>query len=66
MRRFLVVIEGDVEPSILSEFKSDIARVEAAREYRKSHGDMDGLFRLNIDDNGTPEMESFGSAEIDE
>ena len=66
MKLFLVVIYGDVEPSVLDEYSSDDQRVRAARNYRKRHGDRDGLYRLNIDKRGTPEMEPFRSTEIDE
>jgi len=63
---YSVVIEGDVEPAILDEYVNDEQRVKAARKYRKQHGDEDGLFRLNIDENGDPELESFGALEIDD
>ncbi|RQV94821.1 hypothetical protein EH221_07025 [bacterium] len=62
---YLVVIEGDVEPRILAEYATDEKRVEAARKYRQEHGDEDGLFRMDIDENGVPELDSFGAAEID-
>ena len=59
----LVVVGDDVEPELLGTFDSDEERLEAARGYRKYHGDEDGLYRL--DANGAVTIRAFAGSELD-
>lgn len=45
---YLLIMKGDVNPVIQGPCESDDLRLEAARRYRKSNGDSDGLYRLDV------------------
>jgi hypothetical protein len=62
---YLVVIWGDVEPQLRGPFKSDSTRLAAARKYRRDEGDDDGLYRLDIDAKGRPQIGVFTGSELD-
>lgn len=62
---FLLIMEGDVEPSVRGPFMSETERIEAARQYRQNEGNDDGLYRLSVPKGITPSVESFGGAEIE-
>lgn len=66
MTRWLLVVEGDVEPRLEGPFKSDQERVAAAQIHRKadSEGD-DGLYRLDVSASGSPRVCHFSSREVD-
>lgn len=66
MTRWLVIVEDDLEPSVRGPFRSDGARVAAARRHRGNDvGDRDGLFRLDISAKGSPRISHFLSRELD-
>ena len=46
-RPYLLVVHGDVEPELLGPYSGDLDRKEAAQDYRRAHGDEDGLFRVD-------------------
>ena len=58
----LLSIMGDVEPELGGPFDSEDERVEAARDYRRAHGDEDGLFR--VDATGDLTVEGFAGGEL--
>jgi hypothetical protein len=62
---FLLVIYGDVSSEVEGPFVDDDYRVDRAREIKRARGDKDGLFRLNISENGAPEISDFGGAELE-
>jgi hypothetical protein len=65
MTRWLVVVEGDVEPRLKGPFKSDRVRVVAAQEHRgKDCQERDGLYLLDISASGSPRVHSFVSWEV--
>jgi hypothetical protein len=65
MTRWLVVVEGDVEPRLEGPFKSDQVRVGAAQEHRrKDCQERDGLYRLDISASASPRIYSFVSREV--
>ena len=45
---YLLSIAGDVDPELSEPFATDRERVEAAQDYRRAHGDEDGLYRLDL------------------
>jgi hypothetical protein len=65
MTRWLVVVEGDIEPHIEGPFKSDRMRLIAAREHRRNDPDKrDGIFELDIGASGLPRICPFTSGEV--
>ena len=65
MSRWLVVVDGDVEPRLEGPFKSDRLRVVAAREHRRNdREERNGLYRLDVSATGTPRISSFVSREL--
>jgi hypothetical protein len=63
---YLQVVEGDTEPSLSGPYDNDDERLEAARQHKRTRGDRDGLFRLDITKDGTPEIRPFINYELDE
>jgi len=61
---YLIRVLGDVEPFIQGQYNSDEERLKRAQEIRKTDGDHDGLYRLNIVD-GKPEISCFYGNEFD-
>ena len=53
---------GDVEPVLSGPFKDEKDRVEAAQDYRRAHGDEDGLYR--IDATGDVTVDTFTGNEL--
>jgi hypothetical protein len=50
MIRWLIIVEGDVEPRLERPFKNDRARVAAAQKHRESVPEADdGLYRLDVE-----------------
>jgi hypothetical protein len=54
MNLYLFITEGDVDPSIMGPFASQELRDKAAKAHKKNNGDEDGIFMLDIDENGKP------------
>ena len=61
-KRHLLSIMGDVEPVLSGPFVDERDRVEAAQDYRRAHGDEDGLYR--IDATGDVKVDTFGAGEL--
>jgi len=49
--KFLFITAGDIEPQIKGPYKTEKARSKAARAHKKFHGDEDGIFGLDINNN---------------
>ena len=62
-RLYLLNLWGDVEPELSGPFKDEQDRVEAAQDYRRAHGDEDGLFR--VDASGSVKVDTFTGAELE-
>ena len=61
---YLLVMEGDVSPTLQGPFQTDEQRTGCAIQYRKDYSDDDGLYRLDVP-RGTPiEVGSFGGMEL--
>jgi hypothetical protein len=64
--RWLVIVEGDIEPHLEGPFRSDRSRIAAAQEHRRSDLERnDGLFRLDISSSGTPRIQHFRAFEVE-
>ena len=65
-RLHLLSIAGDVEPTLSGAYDTEQERLEAAADYRRAHGDEDGLFRVDV--TGDPDadvlIEAFGAGEL--
>ena len=59
----LLSIAGDVEPELSGPFADDQDRLEAAQDYRRAHGDEDGLFRVNA--TGDVTVGTFSGGELE-
>ena len=60
----LLSIHGDVEPE-LHEYATEAERLEAAQDYRRAHGDEDGLFRVDVTADGRVAVDPFSGAELE-
>lgn len=70
VKRYLVIIEGDVEPSVYGPYSIG-KRLEAAKNHRANDPDKeDGLFKLDvhIDQINTklPKMSPFMASELED
>ena len=66
LSRYLVVIESDVEPSVVGgPYASERDRIMAAARIRQVT-DEDGVFRLDLHDGEPPVMEAFLGYEIEQ
>ena len=65
-RLHLLSIAGDVEPTLSGAYDTEQERLEAAADYRRAHGDEDGLFRVDVtgDPGADVLIESFGAGEL--
>ena len=64
-KRHLLSIAGDVEPELSGRYDNERERTEAAQDYRRAHGDADGLFRLDIAADGRVTVDTFTGAELE-
>lgn len=62
---WLVFVWEDVEPSLLGPYDNDDERLEAALVVRKRDGKDHGLYRLNINKEGLPEIYPFSGGELE-
>lgn len=63
---YLVVVWGDVEPEVIGPFIDENQRDIRAGEIRAENGDKNGVYRLDISEEGKPVMCAFGGKEMDE
>lgn len=64
---YLVVVSGDVEPNLWGPYATEEARDQAAKDHRKEDSDMnDGLYPLDVDKKGRPEIGSYCGSDLDE
>lgn len=65
-RLHLLSIAGDVEPELSGAYDTEAERIEAARDYRRAHGDEDGLYRVDVTGDVTADVliEAFSGAEL--
>lgn len=66
MRRYLIVVEGDVEPRLEGPYDDDTQRLGAALRHREQDEEWkDGMYRLDIDWDGNPTIDSFAGFELE-
>lgn len=65
MKLYLFITECDVDPHIEGPFADNDAREEAAKRHKRGHGDSDGIFMLNIAEDGTPSTCSYSGGFFD-
>ena len=58
-RHFLIPVYGDVEPVMLGPYGDADERDTAAKAYRIINGDEDGIFWLDIPDDGPPKIGAY-------
>jgi hypothetical protein len=63
-KHYLLVVYGDVYPVLRGPYKTSASRDRAAKRHRRAHGNDDGLFRLDRDRSGSPQVSAFGGAEL--
>ena len=64
-RLHLLHMWGDVEPELSGPFKDERDRTEGAQDYRRAHGDGNGVFRLDIASDGSVNVATFTGAELE-
>lgn len=63
---YLLIIEGDVEPNLEGPFTHEEDVLTLARSHRENDEDLDdGLYKLSVNENGIPFVESFGGGELE-
>ena len=65
MKKYLVFVEDDVEPSIRGPYSKEIDRDQAAKVLKKEFGDQHGIFALDIK-KGVPSIWSFSGGFFDD
>jgi len=66
MKLYLLVIWDDIEPEVMGPYATTDDRLKRARDFREEEGDKHGVFRLDIEGEGVPDVFSFSNAEIEE
>jgi hypothetical protein len=67
LKRFLVLTIGDVEPEIHGPYDNEGIRNEAAKDFRREDPEKDnGIFPLDIEDDGTPHIDSYSNGFFEE
>jgi hypothetical protein len=62
--KWLLVVEGDVEPFVYGPYADEDKRVNGAKRWRKREGDTDTLLRIDVE-NGRPTVSAFTSGELE-
>ena len=61
VKKYLLVVWGDVEPEILGPYDDEESRGARAIEIRREHGDGHGIFRLSAEAIGAIEVSAFSN-----
>lgn len=61
MKRYILFVEGDVEPNVLGPYKSEAERDNVAKGLRNLHGDQHGIYQLDVSDKGIPTTATWSS-----
>jgi hypothetical protein len=65
-KHYLLIVMGDVEPDLRGPFPSTEVRDQEAKDHRSQDPEMeDGLYPLDIDDHGNPEVGSYCSSDLE-
>jgi len=63
---WLLYIRGDVEPVVMGPYQNDNERLHAAKQYRQNESEDDGLYRVDVEQDGTPEISPFVDEEFED
>lgn len=63
---YLVFVWEDVEPEIQGPYADEDERDAAAGLFRAEEGDEHGIYRLDVNAQGEPSIDSFGGGEMDD
>jgi len=63
----LLHLWGDVEPEISGPYETDQERLEAAQDYRRAHGDENGVFKLDVTGDAEADVliESYAGGDLE-
>ena len=62
---YLILVWGDVDPQLEGPFENEQDRDNRAAEYRNDEGDdAGGIYRLDLPEQGDPEIYSYGGGEM--
>lgn len=65
-KHYLITVYGDVEPELSEPFESEDEVLDAAIEHRREDPEKcDGLYLLEISENGEPSIDAFCGGDID-
>jgi len=59
MKYYTVFVWGNIEPNVSEAFFTEEERDEHAKYLREEHGRDHGIYMLNIDNNGIPQMGAY-------
>jgi hypothetical protein len=59
MKYYVLIMWGDIEPQLTEAFTTEETRDQHARDLRKEHGNDHGIFPLDVDENGKPEVGAY-------
>jgi len=66
MKYYVLGIWGDVEPRLYGPFDSEDERDSEARRLKRTDElDEGGIYRLNVSDQGIPEVDSYTGIELE-
>ena len=65
--RYLVIVEGDVDPSLRGPYSTEERRDRAALRHRRQDPEMrDGIFKLNIRTGRRPQFSTYSGGFFNE
>lgn len=59
MKYYLVIVVEDVDPEIHGPFETELFRDNFAIRHKREHGDEDGIFPLDIPEQGEPAIFAY-------
>ena len=62
---WLIIVWDDVSAEVMGPYKNAETRLRAARKLRRDEGDGHGLYRLDVQADGTPETFDFSGREVE-
>lgn len=66
MKYYVLMVWYDTDPGLFGPFADEESRDQKAKRIRKKEGDRHGYFRMNITDDGKPEVAGYSGAFFEE
>lgn len=66
MKHYLLLVLSDVEPDIAGPYATEEKRDSVARKFREDYGDVTGIYKLDIDDEGHVYSEAYSGRFFDD